>query len=203
MILFFFTPAALTTESAKLETKRLLDEYNFANKDLVDAKTSLSSIWTLERNGRKLSELAGQRTQASLEAARELINASFEDETRQGSFASLTSFHNRLFDCLETGRCDQGVACSSFFPEVESFRNLYCDRLIETSQAFSNGLWTKYQHFSETTCKRDFLALYVNYEEPEDLKNVCIPVQCWARHTEPPLPCDANQQVIAGTFPPT
>ena len=198
VILYFFTPAALAVDKGEMESKRLLDEYKFANSEVVEARRHLSSIWTLEGKGETLARLAAERTRKSIEQARDLVRETFGDAAARDSFATITDFHSRLFNCVNSGLCDPKFACHGFLKEVEAFKNLYCDRIIEISSRFKNQLWSSYRNFSETTCKRDFLEMYVNYKKPSDLKNICIPVQCWARHTTPPFPCDAGSQLING-----
>lgn len=196
VILYFFSPASLTINSNELNAKKILDEYNFQNKEVVAAKYAVHSIWSLDEYGRVFSKLGKERTKESLTAARNLIRSTFEENHKfRKGFDILKEFHGRVFQCIDSGMCDTQIVCDGMFSDVESFRVNYCDRLIEESNAFNSTLWLNYKKFSEDTCKREFLVEYVDLQ---DLANTCIPTQCWAQNVTPPYPCDVENQLANG-----
>ena len=203
VILYFFSPASLAVDGGAVEAKRLIDGYYFEDDVTVKARETLGANWELEEQGSELAGLARQPSQEHLEESRDMIRASFEIDGMASAFTTVTTFHKRIFDCLDDGSCERDITCRELFEEIEGFRNLFCDRIIEISDTFKEELWSRYRNFSEKTCKREFLAYYVRYDNVADLKNVCLPVQCWARNTEPPYPCQLRQQLVGGVLAPS
>ena len=203
VILYFFSPASLSVDEAKFEARRLIDDYKHANVAVVDARRTLGANWVLEKDGRTLAENATEPNQAKLEHLRKLLRGWFDEQGKAEAFATMTDFHGRIFDCVGDGTCDRGMSCREFFREVQGFRNLFCDRIIEVTHKFKNRLWERYREFTEQTCKGEFLEYYVVYDKLEDLRDICLPVQCWARNTAPPYPCATRQQIVGGMKIPT
>lgn len=202
VILYFFSPATLAVDGGAVETKRLTDSYYYENSEVVAARKLLGANWELEKYGEILAEKGKKPNQENLESVRKMIRKFFEGEGRASAFTTVTSFHDRIFDCVNKGSCDTNISCREFFKEIEGFRNLFCDRIIEVSDRFSLDLWDRYRDFSENTCKDEFLAFYVQYDNVADLSEVCLPIQCWARNTKPPYPCQIRQQLVGGVMAP-
>ena len=202
VILYFFSPASLAVDGGAVEAKRLIDGYYSQDEEIVKARDALGANWELEKDGSKQASDANQTNQEKLEKWRDRMRDSFKQEGMAEAFSKVTAYHSRVFDCADNGSCDHSITCRELFREIEGFRNLFCDRLIELSDAFKEQLWGRYRAFSEKTCKNEFLAYYVRYENIADLKNVCLPVQCWARNTEPPYPCQIRRQLVGGVLTP-
>ncbi|WP_299877692.1 hypothetical protein [uncultured Sulfitobacter sp.] len=207
VILYFFTPASLTVDDGEIEAKRLIDQYKFANQETVSARNLLGASWALTTDGfEELAESASEPTQKKLEAARAYINASIEEDGAADAFTKIVASHVEILNCVADGICNRNVTCSGMFPEIEGFRNLFCEQIIEAGDRLNNGLWERYKSFSHNTCRRDFLSYYVltkNVGTLENLEKVCLPVQCWATNTAPPYPCQVRQQLLGGQINPT
>lgn len=204
VVLFFFSPAGLAVDEGKLEANRLIDQY-FASPDseVVTARKLLGDNWSLETGGRDLTENASQPNQKQLEDARDTIRNHFrENAESRNAFSTITTFHVRVFDCIKSQKCDPEPLCSNMFREIEGFKNTFCDRIIEESELLGKSLWSDYKEFSETICKRDFLDHYIDFQDIANLKDSCLPVQCWARNVAPPYPCDVRNQVLGGIMTP-
>lgn len=198
VILYFFTPPGLISDSAQMESQNIIQEFA-SNESLRNAQNTFSKLWEIEEYGDKFSRLGKERNEESITAARDLMRSLFtEDDEIRASFTEITSFHSRVFDCVNSGTCAKANLCSSLFDEIEAFKNSYCDRIIQVSDTLNNNLWNEYKFFTENTCKREYLDTYINYNSAEDISNICLPVQCWARNTAPPYPCDVRVQLVPG-----
>ncbi|NOD84030.1 hypothetical protein [Ruegeria sp. HKCCD6119] len=207
VILFFFTPASLTVDDGEIEAKRLIDQYKFSNQEVVSARKLLGGSWELTTEGlEELAENAEEPTQEKLEAARNYIISSLQKEGAAQAFTTVVASHVEMLNCVEDGTCNKRVTCSGIFPEIEGFRNLFCEQIINAGERLNNNLWERYKDFSHNTCRVDFLNYYVlskNVGNLEQLEEVCLPVQCWATNTEPPYPCQLRQQLLGGQVSPT
>jgi hypothetical protein len=200
VILYFFTPASLAVSDAEIESRLLLEEYYGGSEALANSKRSVSSIWAPGTRGYELFAATPEFPDSDhLESVQTYIDQSMTNPDYYQEFVAVANYFDRVFTCVESGSCDSRILCEGMFEEVESFRNTYCGTLIDLSDSLGRDIWAGFQSFSERTCRRDFLDLYVRYDNPEDLENVCLPVQCWAKHTARPFPCEQRTQLVGAS----
>jgi hypothetical protein len=193
----------------------LIEEYRDANSPAGLAAVSLGAYWDDPTRLAALARSAGYRGEGQdrvipeerdLKAALEMIHQQLNSHDGSRSFSDLVAFHERVFDCIDSGRCDSSTLCSAgsgLFQDIERFRNLYCGPIIERSQQLNLDLWGKYLRFSVENCRSSFLMEYVQFSEIDQIEDVCIPVQCWATNMTRPYPCEARRQLIGGVLLPT
>ena len=136
IVLYFFSPASLAVDSRTVEAKRLIDSYYSEDDVTVNAREALGANWELEKQGGELASRAEPPSQTSLEESRDMIRAFFQREGMPEAFSTVVDFHSRVFDCVDDGSCERSMTCRELFREIEGFRNLFCDRLIQISAAF-------------------------------------------------------------------
>lgn len=201
VILYFFSPVTLTVDESKQEAQRQIELFRSPSGAAYAASTGLARTW--EANHAKgLVRAVEVPTEDNLKALAEFTTEQLSSNGNAVLFADLIRAHRQLFKCVDDGRCSAEVVCSEMFVEIEGFRNLYCGELISRSEDLDSTIWKSYRNFVENTCKSDFLATYIVYENVEDLKNVCLPTQCWARNLTPPYPCQVRWQIVSGVLSP-
>lgn len=217
VILYFFTPASLVADEGERQSQLFIREYNDPTEVVGKAAQTLDSYWNFpgtegaqlaDASGAPASELEDRKLpdESDLLLASQLIEDQLESPESSSAFSTIVSFHERVFDCVDTGNCDPGIICASgtgLFQEIERFRNTYCGQIINLSTQMNRDIWEKYMRFSTNTCRTSFLTEYINFDEVHDLQNVCVPVQCWATNMSRPFPCELRQQLIGGVMIPT
>lgn len=202
VILFFFSPASLVADEAKFRTENYINQYNDTNGDIFKSQEALIEIW---ENDPKAKELINAVTENTNEITLGNLKKYNDDMylKNKSHFKTLDIFFKEIITCVEQKNCDSSRACEAFFEEIEDFRQNYCDQLMEIAERFGDRTWERYEKFVTNNCRTQFIDYYIGDKiEQRKIEKICIPTQCWARHIDPPYPCQAYRQMINGTVLP-
>jgi hypothetical protein len=214
VILYFFTPASLLADEGERQSLKLIEDYKDQNSSVGMAANALGRYWDDPTRFAALARAAGYRSdgqdrvvpeESDLQSALELIKQQLGTPDGSQAFSNILSFHEEVFDCVDSGTCDTDTLCSpgtGLFQDIERFRNLYCGPIIERSQQLNLDLWDKYLRFSVEHCRSSFLMEYIRFTGIHEVNEVCIPIQCWATNMTRPYPCEVRRQLVGGVMLP-
>lgn len=210
IILYFFSPVALVAAEERQAVLQIKQELTSKDSAYFKARETLESIF--DSDYEKISEkLLSTRTnldrQGAIDARVEFANfikTKIEHPQNKSAFIAMLEYYKKIVNCVTNRKCDQQLACSNFFIDIEQFRQTFCEQISRRDQAQAHTTAIELANFAHGTCKLEFLSHYI--DDIFTTKPICLPRNCWATTTDDQPICEARKQssdVVFGSAMPS